>query len=299
MLLTLHVHLNTYHMNATLAQKMGCNNNPLPPISRGCWSTQSRATRTSCCWGRPRGRSTSWPPRYPPSRRRATSRRSARHSHQKYLDCSKNICCSDPAAAAAAAGGDDPRAGAQRPGGGSKEPAETRPRHHQHQPLDQVLHISRAISIISTSIISTSVSGRTAASSSSTTLFWSRVWAGEAPRISSEQSPREWNMNNSLIFQGWIFCPAGARAAWTRCWRCVATSCGCISPCPMWTSARWPAQQYGDELTAHSQPALLQTKEDNLKKMMKEYGDVENDLKTVQHLCEFILVLANAVLKNL
>ena len=124
----------------------------LPPISRGCWSTRSRATRTSCCWGRPRGRSTSWPPRYPPSRRRATSRRSARHSHQKYLDCSKNICCSDPAAAAAAAGGDDPRAGAQRPGGGRQEPAETRPRHHQHQPLDQVLHISRAISITSTYI---------------------------------------------------------------------------------------------------------------------------------------------------
>ena len=52
----------------------------------------------------------------------------------------------------------------------------------------------------------------------------------------------------------------------------------------------------GDQLStmAHSQPALLQTKEDNLKKMMKEYGDVENDLKTVQHLCEFLMVLVKS-----
>ena len=34
----------------------------------------------------------------------------------------------------------------------------------------------------------------------------------------------------------------------------------------------------------------FQTKEDNLKKMMKEYGDIENDLKTVQSICKLIFI---------
>ena len=32
---------------------------------------------------------------------------------------------------------------------------------------------------------------------------------------------------------------------------------------------------------------VIQTKEDNLKKMMKEYADLEYDLKTVQNLCKY------------
>ena len=31
---------------------------------------------------------------------------------------------------------------------------------------------------------------------------------------------------------------------------------------------------------------VFQTKEDNLKKMMKEYGEIESDLKIVQQLCK-------------
>ena len=30
----------------------------------------------------------------------------------------------------------------------------------------------------------------------------------------------------------------------------------------------------------------FKTKEENLKKMMKEYGDIENDLKIVQSICK-------------
>ena len=32
---------------------------------------------------------------------------------------------------------------------------------------------------------------------------------------------------------------------------------------------------------------VFQTKEDNLKKMMKEYGEIESDLKIVQQLCKW------------
>ena len=32
---------------------------------------------------------------------------------------------------------------------------------------------------------------------------------------------------------------------------------------------------------------ILQAKEENLKKMMKEYGDLESDLKVLQSICKY------------